>query len=303
MPFGDPSFLAGFEASSAASKTGHSTMIFGIPTTEFAYLVLALLVGGLVTGFLAGLLGIGGGGIIVPVFYELFGLMGVDQSVRTHVCVGTALAIIIPTSIRAVRSHWKRGGVDPRVLYSLAPWVVAGAIAGVFIAGRAPGTLLRGVFVASTLFMASRMAFGKDHKLADEKLPGQPWDGFAGVFIGLISTLIGIGGGAYITAYMRLFGWPMQKAVGTASGFGPIIAIPAGIGYILEGLGSPLLPPLSIGYVNLLGLAIVAPISVLSAPLGVRVAHKLSRRNLELAFVAFLLFVATRFTVSLIWPN
>jgi uncharacterized protein len=276
-------------------------MVFGLPLNELAVLVLVLVAGGLVTGFLAGLLGIGGGGIIVPVLYELFRIMGVDDSTRFHVGVATSLAIIIPTSVRSFRSHWQHGAVDMEVVRRLGPWVVVGAILGVLIGSHAPANFLKGVFIASTLFMASRMAFGNGRKIADEKLPGLPWDGMAGTFVGVISTLIGIGGGAYVTAYMKLFGWPIHKAVGTAAGFGPIIAIPAAIGYMIEGWNVSHLPPLSLGYVSVLGLLIVAPVSVLAAPLGVRVAHGLSRRNLEYAFIAFLLLVATRFTVSLVW--
>jgi uncharacterized protein len=280
---------------------GSNSMISGLPLSEIAALALLLVVGGTVTGFLAGLLGIGGGGIIVPVLYELFRIVGVDDSVRMQISVATSLAIIVPTSIRSVRSHWQHGAVDVKVLRRLGVWVVAGATLGVLIASHAPASFLKGVFVASTLFMASRIAFGGGHVIAAQKLPGLPWDALAGTGTGLISTLIGIGGGAYITAYMKLFGYPIHKAVATASGFGPIIAVPAVLGYMVAGWGSPLLPPLSLGFVSLLGLIVVAPVSVLAAPLGVRVAHRLSRRALEYAFLAFLFSVAARFSVSLIF--
>ena len=117
----------------------------------------------------------------------------------------------------------------------------------------------------------------------------------------MVSALIGIGGGVYITTYLRLFGWPIHKAVGTAAGFGPIIAIPAVIGYVVEGWGVPTGLPLSLGFVSLAAAIAVAPLSVLAAPLGVKVAHMLSRRTLEYVFVAFLLTVATRFIVSLLF--
>jgi uncharacterized membrane protein YfcA len=276
-------------------------MISGLPFSEIAELVLALILGGLVTGFLAGLLGIGGGGIIVPVLYELFRIMGVDDSVRMQMSVATSLAIIIPTSVRSVRSHWQHGAVDFTVVRRLGPWVVLGAILGVSIASRAPASFLKAVFVASTLLMASRIAFGNGRAIAEEALPGLPWDALAGAGIGLISTLIGIGGGAYITAYMKLYGWPIHKGIGTASAFGPVIAIPAVIGYIAEGWSSHIPLPLSLGYVSVLGLIVVAPVSVLAAPLGVRVAHRLSRRTLEYVFLAFLLTVALRFLTSLIF--
>lgn len=274
-------------------------MISSLPWSEIAELSLALVAGGLVTGFFAGLLGVGGGAIIVPVLYELFRITGVDDSVRMKICVATSLAIIIPTAIRSVRAHWKRGAVDVSVIKALGPWVVGGAIVGVFVASHAPASFLKGVFVASTLFIAARLAFGTGSTRDGASLPGLPWDGLAGAGIGLISTLIGIGGGAYITAYMKYLGWPIHKAVGTAAGFGPLIAIPAAIGFMAEGWGVPLLPPLSLGYVSLAGLLVVAPVSVLAAPLGVRVAHRLSRRTLETIFMSFLLLVAARFAASL----
>ena len=274
-------------------------MTSSLPWSEIAELALALLAGGLVTGFFAGLLGIGGGAIIVPVLYELFRTLGVDDSVRMKICVATSLAIIVPTSVRSVRSHWRRGAVDATVIRTLGPWVVTSAMAGVLLASHAPASFLKAVFVASTLFIASRLAFGDDAVRGSAKLPGLPWDGLAGSGIGLISTLIGIGGGAYVTAYMKFLGWPIHQAVGTAAGFGPLIAVPAAIGFIVEGWGVALLPPLSLGYVNLLGLLIAAPVSVLAAPLGVRVAHRLSRKTLERVFMAFLLLVAARFATSL----
>jgi uncharacterized membrane protein YfcA len=276
-------------------------MLASLPLHEIAPLAAALVAGGLLMGFLSGLLGIGGGGIVVPVLYELFRVTGMDDSIRMKVCVATSLAVIIPTSIRAASSHWGRGSMDFCVLRRLGPWFVLGATLGVVIAARSPAGLLKGVFVASTLFLAWHMAFGKNGAAAAEKLPGLPWDGLAGASIGLISALIGIGGGVYITSYLKLFGWPIHKAVGTASGFGPIIAIPGVLGYIVEGWGVPTGIPLSLGFVSFAAALVVAPLSVLAAPLGVRVAHMLSRRALEYVFIAFLLTVASRFIVSLLF--
>ncbi len=276
-------------------------MISGLPLSEIATLATALVAGGLLMGFLAGLLGIGGGGIVVPILYELFRIAGMSDSIRMQVCVATSLAIIVPTSIRSARSHWRHGAVDFLVIRRLGPWVASGTVLGVLIASHAPSSFLKGVFVASTLFMAWRIAFGNGDAIAAEKLPGQPWDGLAGAGIGLISAQIGIGGGVYITTYMRLFGWPIHKAVGTASGFGPIIAVPAVIGYIVEGWNVPVGVPLSLGFVSIAAAVVVAPLSVLAAPLGVKIAHKLSRRALEYVFIAFLLTVAARFIVSLVF--
>ncbi len=278
-------------------------MFSGLPTGEIALLLLALVGAGLLTGFLAGLLGIGGGGIVVPVLYEVFRIFGVSDSIRMQVCVATSLAIIIPTSIRSLRSHWLHGAVDFDVLRALGPWVVAGALAGVLIAAHAPANFLKGVFVCSSLFMAHRMAFGNGGTTTARQLPGLPLDALAGAGVGFISTLIGIGGGAYITAYMKLYGWTIHSAVGTAAGFGPIIAIPAMIGYVIAGWGVHVGVPLSLGYVSVAGAIVIAPITVLAAPIGVRVAHSLSRRQLEFAFMAFLLTVAARFGAGLIFSR
>jgi uncharacterized protein len=277
------------------------SVLDGLPLSEIAALIFALLVGAVVTGFLSGLLGIGGGGVMVPVMYEIFRIMGVNDSVRMQVCVATSLAVIVPTSLRSARGHWQHGAVDLVILKRLAPWIVAGAVVGVLIAAHAPSAFLKGVFVASALFMASRMAFPPKMPVAAQSLPGLPWDGLVGWGIGMVATLIGIGGAAYLTAYMRIFGRPIHTAVGTASALGPIIAIPAAVGYIVAGWGSSLTPPLSLGFVSILGLVIIAPVSVLAAPLGVRIAHGLKPRTLEYAFIAFLLAVALRFTVNLIF--
>jgi uncharacterized membrane protein YfcA len=276
-------------------------MIAGLPSSEIAWLVLALIAAGLVTGFLSGLLGIGGGGIIVPVLYEVFQLSGVSDSIRMQACVATSLAIIIPTSIRSARSHWGHGAVDFSVIRSLGPWVVLGALLGVLIASRVSASVLEGVFVAATLFMAYRIAFGNGAAIADRKLPGLPLDALAGAGVGLLSTLIGIGGGAYITAYMKLYGWPIHTAVGTGSGFAPLIAVPAITGYIIAGWNNHAGVPLALGFVSLAGAIVIAPITVLAAPLGVKVAHRLSRRHLEYAFIAFFLAVAARFSAGLIF--
>ncbi|MBT3071221.1 sulfite exporter TauE/SafE family protein [Rhodomicrobium sp. Az07] len=276
-------------------------LIQHLPWYQIAELAVALLIGGIITGFLAGLLGIGGGAVSVPVLYELFRLANVDESIIMRVCVATSLAIIIPTAINSVRSHNRHGAVVMDVIRRLGPWVVAGAVLGVFIASRAPSSFLKAVFAISCIFIASRLAFGKSEPKPDAALPPAPWNLVAGFGIGLISTLIGIGGGAYVTAYMKFLGWPIHQAVGTAAGFGPIIAIPATIGYMVEGWNVAALPPLSAGYVSLLGFLVLGPVSVLAAPLGARLAHRLSRRTLEVTFMSFLLFVAARFMVSLVW--
>lgn len=277
-------------------------MNFDLPSAlPLAMLLAALLAGGALTGVLSGLLGVGGGGILVPILYDLFHVLGVPADARMHMAVGTSLAIIIPTSLSAVYAHYKRKAVDGEVIKRLWAWVLLGVLVGIFVAAYAPGNALKAVFAASALFMASKLFFGwQPLRTKTQALPGNPLNGLVGAFTGLISTLIGIGGGVYISSYMTLFGRTMHQAVATASAVGPVIAIPAAIGYAAAGWGQSGLPPLSLGYVSLLAMAVVAPASVLFAPLGVRIAHGISRRKLELGFATFLVLVAARFIYSLI---
>ncbi|MEZ5774626.1 MAG: sulfite exporter TauE/SafE family protein [Hyphomicrobiaceae bacterium] len=272
----------------------------GLSPVEAAGLVSALLIGGLVVGFLSGLIGIGGGGILVPVLYELFRLMEVPEEVRMHMAVGTSLAVITPTSIRSFLSHRARGAVDEEVLWRLGPAVMAGVGLGVLIAHRAPGDLLKLVFAVFCAVMALRLIVGSDRLKIAAELPGPAVCWPAGLFIGGYCALIGIGGGAFVTTFMQLHGRPILKAVATAAGFGPIIALPGTIGYIWAGLGAEGLPPGSAGFVSVLGALIIVPASVLAAPAGVRLAHGLSRRTLEYAFAAFLIAVGIRFTIALV---
>ncbi len=262
----------------------------------------ALTAGGLFTGFLAGLLGIGGGGILVPILWELFRFVGVDEAVRMHLAVGTALAVIVPTSLRSFHAHYRQGAVDMDVLHRMGPLVALGVVAGILIARVADGSVLKSVYVASCVVMASKLYAGGARWRLGEHLPGAIGTGLVATVIGLVSTLIGIGGGVFISGFMTLYGRPIHRAVATAAGFGPIIAVPAALGYIWAGWDVPGLPPASLGYVSLLGAGLIIPLSVLTAPIGVRVAHGIDRRKLELAFAAFLTLVAIRFLASLLLP-
>lgn len=267
---------------------------------EIAWLALALLAGGIVAGLLAGLFGIGGGAVLVPILFELFRLLGVPDDIRMHLSVGTSLAVIAPTAIRSFVEHRRRGAVDTAVLRHMGPAVGIGVIAGVVIASIVDGSVLKFVYVLSALLIAAKLLAGSERGLLGTDLPALIWQRLYGFVTGLGSTLIGIGGGIYISAFMTFFGRPIHQAVATASGFGPIIAIPATIGFMWAGWGAAGLPPGSVGYVSLLAAALIIPASVLAAPFGVRLAHRLSHRKLELAFAAFLILVAVRFLVNLL---
>jgi len=264
------------------------------------WLAAALLASGAIAGMLAGLFGIGGGGILVPILYELFRGAGIRETVCMQLAVGTSLAIIIPTAYRSFRAHYLRGAVDMHVVRTLGPAVAAGVVAGIAVAQFASGGAMKAMFAASSLAMAAKLLAGRDRWLLGTELPGNPIDALVGLAIGAISTLIGIGGGVYVSAYMTLYRRPIHQAVATSSAFGPIIAIPAVAGYIWAGRAAEGLPPGSLGYVSLLGAALVAPVSVLAAPIGVRIAHGISRRKLEVAFALTLTAFGGRLIYTLL---
>ncbi len=267
---------------------------------ELLTLALSLAAGGALTGILAGVFGIGGGTVIVPVLYQLFGFMGVPEAVRMHLCIGTSLAAIIPTTLRSYRAHQARGAVDPAVIRRWMPPVILGAVLGAVVAAFITSAQLRGVFAAMCLFNGVRFVLGKESwRLADE-LPGPAAMAAYGLAIGVFSALMGISGGQLIVMIMTLYNRPIHQAVATSAGLGVLTSIPGTLGFALTGLPEhALLPPLSIGYVSLIGAALIAPISMWTAPLGVRIAHAFSRRGLETAFGLYLLLIAARFLWSL----
>ena len=275
-------------------------MVFGLPAGEIVLLIAALLVAGLVAGYLAGLLGIGGGGVLVPVLYEVFRVLDVDPSIRMHLVLGTTLAIILPTSLKSFAGHHARGSVDVPLLQRAAPWVVGGVIIGVLTAKASTGDALKWVWVIAATVIAIKMALGReDWRIADH-LPPFPWPELAASVIGFVSTLMSIGGATFVVPLLTLYGKPILNAVATASGTGPLIALPGIIGFAWAGWGVEGLPPFSVGFVNLLGLLIVAPLSVWAAPYGVRLAHRIPRRTLELCFAAFLGSISIRFLIDLL---
>jgi uncharacterized membrane protein YfcA len=275
-------------------------MLLGIPIGELAIVAAAVLVAGVFTGLLAGLLGIGGAAITVPVLYEVFGYLGVPDDVRMQLCVGTSLAVIVPVSLRSYFAHKAKSAVLSDVLRIWIAPVVIGVICGAGVAFFAPQSLFKIVFVVVGTAIATKLIIGReDWRIADD-LPSRPVTVVVGYVIGLLSSLMGIAGGSLSTAFLTLYGKSIHVAVATSSGLGIWIALPGMIGYALAGWPQMhQLPPLSIGYVSLIGLVLFAPVSVLAAPYGARLAHNMSRRRLEIAFALFLYAASLRFLISL----
>lgn len=275
-------------------------LVSAIPLRELFELGLGLLAAGVITGVLAGLFGVGGGAIIVPVLAELFDHIGVADSVEMQLAVGTSLAVIVPTSLRSFRAHRARGTIDEAALRAWILPVALGAVAGAAIAAFVTSDALKAVFAVFALFMAANLLFGRESWRLSSELPSRAVTGVWGFVIAVLSALIGIGGGTLGTLFLQLHGRPIHTAIGTSSGLGALISIPAALGYVIAGWPHMAeLPPLSLGFVSLVGVAILAPVSVLSAPLGVRIAHGLSRRTLTIAFGLFLTLVSARFFYDL----
>jgi uncharacterized membrane protein YfcA len=275
-------------------------MILGVPLSEILWLACAVVVGGVITGLLAGLFGIGGGAVIVPVLYEVFGVLGVPDEVRMQLCVGTSIAIILPTTVRSYLTHRKKGLVVPRVIRLWAVPAVIGVTCGATIAAFAPPAVFKLAFVVIAGFIAIKFLFAGDRWNLGTELPGTLPMTLYGFVIGLAGSLMGVSGGSLSNIVLTLYGKSIHQAVATSAGLGVPITIVGALGYILAGLPhQSLLPPLSLGFVSLIGLAVMAPVSSLTAPYGARLAHRLSRRTLEVAFSCFLLLVSARFLVSL----
>ena len=282
-------------------------MISGLNGSELLELAVLLIATGALAGFLAGIFGIGGGAVLVPVLYECFRIAGVPLDARMPLCIGTSLAIIIPTSIRSWQAHRKRGSVDMDILLKWALPVLLGVILGSVIARYAPEKLFKVVFVGVAWTAAARLLLGKESWRLGDEMPKGIFMRAYGFFIGLLSTLMGIGGGLFSNLLMTFYGRPIHQAIGTSAGLAVLISIPGALGYSYAGWPAAarfpevtaLQLPFAIGYISLIGALLVMPTSLLVAPLGVRVAHLMTKRKLEMAFGIYLLIVSSRFVVSL----
>jgi uncharacterized protein len=274
-------------------------MFADISTVHLMGLVFALLATGVLAGLLAGLLGVGGGIVIVPVLYNVLSYFGVGDDIRMHVAVGTSLAIIIPTSIASARSHFKKNAIDVTLLKSWGPMIFIGVIGGTVLAGFANAFILTMVFATLAIIVAANMAFRSDKIKISESLPLSPIKEILALLIGWFSAMMGIGGGTLAVPILTLFNFPIRKAVGTSAAIGLIIAIPGTIGFLIAGFDVKNLPYGNYGYVNILGFLLIVPMTVLFAPLGAQIAHKINTNLLKKLFAFFLLVTSLRMFYSL----
>ncbi|HXI87443.1 MAG TPA: sulfite exporter TauE/SafE family protein, partial [Parvularculaceae bacterium] len=263
-------------------------------------LLLAVLAAGLASGFAGGLFGIGGGIVTVPALYAIFRSFGAADGPSLKSAIGTSLAVIIVTSLRAVATHREAGQVDAAVLKSWTPWIALGAAAGGLLARYVSGESLAVVFIIGALFIGWRRVFARSN--IEGATQGRDLTGSAlripvGIGTGLFSALMGLGGGALGVIVMRWSGRTMHQAVGTASGFGVAVAAPGALTFLVSGLGHQGLPPLSLGFINLPAFALMAATSAFSAPIGARVAHRVKGPLLSQLFGLYILIAAA----GLLW--
>jgi len=259
---------------------------------EIALFMGALIAAGLAAGFVGGLFGVGGGVVIVPALYLVMGAAGVDESVRMHVSVGTSLSTIIATSWRSLAAHRKAGAVDAAILRAWIPWISLGAIFGAGVAGLVDNQTLMIVFGAGLLLVAAQMGLASPNWRAFAAMPTGLARALVAGAIGVVSAMMGIGGGAFGVTVMTLCGRPIHQAVATASGFGAAIALPAALGFIIAGWGREGLPWGSLGYINLPGFLVLALLTAIAAPIGARLAHRLNQVLLKRAFAILLAITA-----------
>ncbi len=248
----------------------------------------------------ASLLPIIAGLIVIGAFAGLMaGLLGVGEAVRMHVAVGTSLAVIVVTSAFSFYAHWRLKAVDFSILRLYGPSVFAGVVIGAAVSGVVSGKVRTGVFAVFALAVAINMVAGRPNVTLGDRLPGPLATGGYGALTGAVSTMAGIGGGAMTIAMLTLYAVNIRRAVGTASAVGAIIALPGAMGFAIIGWGQAGLPPASLGYVNLAGVAVIAPVTALMAPAGARLADRLPRRWLARVFALVLGAAALRMLAAL----
>ncbi len=268
--------------------------------SNITFLIGVLALAGCGSGFLAGMLGVGGGIVVVPALFHVLEAFDVPLDLRMHIAVGTSPGSIVPTSIISLRAHHKRGGVDWQLLKQWAPWIALGVILGSIIASDVRGATLTLIFAIMSLLVATYLAIGRPDFHLTDKLPGTPIRQAICLFIGGVSAMMGIGGGSLSVPAMTLCSYPIRRAVATASAIGLIIAVPGALTFMVTGLGETGLPTGSLGFVNLIAVAALVPSSLIFAPLGAKVAHSIPQIVLRRCFACFLMITSLRMFYSLL---
>jgi uncharacterized membrane protein YfcA len=265
---------------------------------EWVILLPLLLACGSVAGILAGLLGVGGGIVIVPMLYHVYTGLGIGVATAMPLSVGTSLSTIVFTSLVSARSHSRRGTVDWALVRRWIPWMLVGVVIGTLLGSYVPGAILKSVFGVLLSLVAAHMLLTATRKATfAEQLPTNGVQSGIATGVGSVAAMLGIGGGTLVVPILNLFSYPIHRAVGTAAVFGFVISVPATAGYVLSGWGHAGLPAVSTGYVNWLSFAALVPATMLFAPVGVRLCHRLNVARLKQVFAVFLLLVGLKMAI------
>ena len=266
-----------------------------LDVSEILNLLFVLSVAASVAGFMAGLLGVGGGIIIVPALYYAFTVLDFDIATRMHLSVGTSLAIIIPTSIISTKTHMEYDAVDFKLIKSFGIFILLGVIAGTFLAVnlKTPAFIL--FFSIMAFIVGLFFIFFREQLLKNPKMISDSAKNISGIVIGFISVLLGIGGGSLMVPFMRTFGYDIRRSIGTAAGVGFLIAVFGTItmitgGKILDNISTPY----SVGYVNLIGFLVFVPVTMIMARVGAKAVYKIDKNILSKIFGIFLIIVSIR---------
>ena len=263
-----------------------------LPLNELALLAAAILAAGLAGGLIAGLFGVGGGTVLVPALFYAFSVLGLGGESNLHVAIGTSLLTIVATSWRSLATHRKHGAVDEEILRTWTPWVAGGALIGAAIAGVTSMEGLAIVYGACLILVAAQLGLLPEHVTLRREMPTGWWRRGVGGLVGLLSAMMGIGGGSLGGMVMTLCGRPIHQAVATASGFGLAIGSAATLGFVVFGWGAEGRPPLSLGYVNVPAAVAMGLLTTLVAPYGARLAHRLDKTLLRRVFAVYMLLTA-----------
>ena len=262
---------------------------------EIIDLLLVLSIAAAIAGFMAGLLGVGGGIIIVPALYYAFTILEFDLVTRMHLSVGTSLAIIIPTSIISTKTHMEHDAVDFKMIKSFGIFILLGVITGTFLAVSLKTPTLILFFSIFALMVGLFFIFLREQLVENPKKISNFIKNISGVLIGFISVPLGIGGGSLMVPFMRTFGYDIRKSIGTAAAVGFLIAISGTTTMIIGGnLINNINTPFSVGYFNLLGFAVFVPVTMIMARLGAKTVYKINKKILGKIFGIFLIIVSIR---------
>jgi uncharacterized membrane protein YfcA len=268
---------------------------------ELLVYFIGLLITGVIGGLIAGLFGVGGGIVIVPILFWIFTSLNFPNEILMHMAIGSSLATIIPTSVSSARAHYHRGSIEIDIIKKWAPGIFLGAIIGGLSGKYFSVNELKYLFASIAFLVALNMFFKEPLRLGNNFPKSRLLNIIMSSLIGLVSSLMGVGAGTLGVPALVALSVPIHKAIGTAAALGLFIAVPATLGLAFSGFNIPNRPPMSIGYVNLIAFFIMFPLTVFFAPVGVKLAHRINQRALKSIFGIFLIITSIKMLSSIIF--